>query len=80
MRKTSKIFVAGHTGMVGSVLLRQLRDSGYSNVLIKTRQELDLTNQAAVNAFFEQERPEYVLIAAAKVRSSGFASLPADFE
>ena len=53
MRKTSKIFVAGHTGMVGSALLRQLRDSGYSNVLIKTRQELDLTNQAAANAFFQ---------------------------
>ena len=80
MRKTSKIFVAGHTGMMGSALLRQLRDSGYSNVLIKTRQELDLTNQAAVNAFFEQEKPEYVLIAAAKVGGiMANATYPADF-
>ncbi|MGD9851811.1 MAG: GDP-L-fucose synthase family protein [Nitrospirales bacterium] len=80
MNSNSKIFVAGHTGMVGSAFLRQLQARGQSNILIKTRQELDLTNQAAVNAFFERENPEYVFVAAAKVGGiMANATYPADF-
>lgn len=67
MNKNSKIYVAGHKGLVGSALVRVLNRQGFSNVIGRTRKELDLTNQSEVNQFFESERPEYVFLAAAKV-------------
>jgi GDP-L-fucose synthase len=67
MEKTAKIFIAGHRGMVGSAMLRKLTSEGFTNLICKTSAELDLRNQAAVNLFFEAERPEYVFLAAAKV-------------
>ena len=67
MHSNSKIFVAGHNGMVGSALVRRLHAAGFSQVLTRSRQELDLTDQRAVHAFVETERPDYVFIAAAKV-------------
>ncbi len=67
MQANSKIFVAGHRGLVGSAIVRNLQSRGFDNLILKTRQEVDLTNQAAVNAFFEREKPEYVFLAAAKV-------------
>ena len=67
MKKNAKIYVAGHKGMVGSALLRKLREKGYDNIIGRDIAALDLTRQAAVEAFFEEERPEYVLDAAAKV-------------
>src|SRR5574340_494600 len=67
MDKNTKIYVAGHRGLVGSALLRTLRDKGYVNFVTRTHAELDLTDQAAVDAFFAAERPEYVFLAAARV-------------
>ncbi len=67
MKKTAKIYVAGHRGMVGSAIVRELQRQGYSNIITRTHSELDLINQAAVNRFFEEEKPEYVFLAAAKV-------------
>jgi len=67
MKKDSKIFVAGHRGLVGSSIVKVLKERGYTNIITKTRQELDLLNQKDVANFFEQERPEYVFDAAAKV-------------
>lgn len=67
MEKEAKIYIAGHTGMVGSALLRKLTAAGYKNIIVKTSKELDLTNQQAVSAFFEAHQPEYVFLAAAKV-------------
>jgi len=67
MLSSSKIFVAGHLGLVGSAIVRSLQQQGFSNLLVRTRAELDLTNQAAVNKLFDQERPEYVFMAAARV-------------
>lgn len=67
MDKNAKIYVAGHRGMVGSAIIRKLREEGYANIVTRTSAELDLTNQAAVNTFFENEKPEYVFLAAAKV-------------
>lgn len=67
MNKNSKIYVAGHRGLVGSALWKNLQSKGYTNLLGKTIDELDLMNPTAVNAFFEQEKPEYVILAAAKV-------------
>lgn len=67
MNKSAKIFVTGHRGMVGSAIVRRLRDAGYDNLITRTRSELDLLNQAAVLAFMAQERPDHVFIAAAKV-------------
>ena len=67
MEKSLKIYIAGHTGMVGSAIVRNLKAKGYSNFVFKTSKELDLTNQQAVSAFFEEEKPEYVFLAAAKV-------------
>lgn len=76
----SKIYVAGHTGLVGSALVRQLRAGGYANLLLRGRRELDLTDQHAVSNFFEKERPEYVFLAAAKVGGIlANATYPADF-
>ena len=65
MEKDSKIFVAGHRGLVGSAILNNLRSKGYTNFLLRTHAELDLTDQAAVNEFFAAERPDYVFLSAA---------------
>ena len=67
MEHSAKIYIAGHRGMVGSALERKLIKEGYSNIVSKTSSELDLRNQQAVNDFFEKEKPEYVILAAAKV-------------
>ncbi len=65
--KNSKIYVAGHRGLVGSAIVKNLESKGYSNLIYRTHKELDLTNQKAVEDFFEAEKPEYVILAAAKV-------------
>ena len=67
MDKSAKIYVAGHRGLVGSALMRQLEAQGYSNIVTCTHAELDLTNQQSVADFFQTEKPEYVFLAAAKV-------------
>ena len=67
MNRNAKIYIAGHSGMVGSAILRRLESAGYSNLVTPTRSELDLTQQASVTQFFERERPDYVFMAAAKV-------------
>jgi GDP-L-fucose synthase len=67
MNLTAKIYIAGHNGMVGSAIHRHLKAKGYSNFVVKSSKELDLRNQQAVNDFFENEKPEYVFLAAAKV-------------
>jgi len=67
MEKQAKIYVAGHRGMVGSAIVRELNRLGYFNLITKTSAELDLRNQAAVDAFYQKEKPEYVFVAAAKV-------------
>lgn len=80
MRKESKIYVAGHRGLVGSAILRRLESEGYSNVIVRTSKELDLRRQADVEAFFEKERPEHVFLAAAKVGGiMANSTSPADF-
>lgn len=65
--KNARIYIAGHRGLVGSAILKNLQDKGYSNFILRTHAELDLTNQEAVANFFHQEKPEYVFLAAAKV-------------
>ena len=67
MNKDAKIYVAGHTGLVGSAFVRQLQKNGYQNLVLKTHGELDLTEQARVKEFFEKEKPDVVIDAAAKV-------------
>lgn len=67
MDRHEKIFVAGHRGLVGSATVRALQAAGYTNILVRTRQELDLANQQAVNSFFEEAKPAHVILAAAKV-------------
>ena len=67
MNKNAKIYIAGHKGMVGSAIHRELLGKGYNNFVLRTIEELDLTNQQAVKEFFETEKPEYVILAAAKV-------------
>jgi GDP-L-fucose synthase len=67
MEQTAKIYIAGHRGMVGSALERKLRKEGFINIITRTSKELDLRNQLAVNEFFENEKPEFVILAAAKV-------------
>ena len=67
MDKNSKIYVAGHRGMVGSAIVRELERQGYNNIITRTHNELDLIDQRAVDDFFATERPEYVFLAAAKV-------------
>ena len=67
MEKSAKIYIAGHRGMVGSAIERKLRSEGYHNIIARTSSELDLKNQQAVNAFFDLEKPDYVILAAAKV-------------
>ena len=67
MNKTDKIFVAGHRGLVGSAIVRNLESKGYTNIVTRTHKELDLKNQAGVYKFFEEEKPDVVVLAAAKV-------------
>ena len=67
MEKTSKIYVAGHKGLVGSALIRALQKQGYTNIITRTSNELDLRDSQAVYTFFAQEQPEYVFLAAARV-------------
>jgi GDP-L-fucose synthase len=67
MNKTPKIYVAGHRGMVGSAIVRKLQADGFNHIVVRTHAELDLTNQTAVNAFFEKVQPDQVYLAAAKV-------------
>ena len=67
IKKESKIYVAGHTGMVGSAIVRKLESEGFKNPILKTRQELDLLDQTAVKQFYMAEKPEYIFVAAAKV-------------
>jgi GDP-L-fucose synthase len=78
--KQTKIYVAGHRGLVGSALMRRLTAGGYANLVTRTHAELDLTRQEAVEALFEQEKPEYVLLAAGKVGGIlANSTYPADF-
>ncbi len=80
MNKNSKIYVAGHRGLVGSAIVRTLQEQGYENLILKTRKELDLLDQATVKRFFEAELPEYVFLAAAKVGGiMANKTYPADF-
>jgi len=80
MDSNSKIFVAGHNGLVGSAIVRYLKSNGHTNIITKTRNELDLTDTIAVKKFFAEEKPEYVYLAAAKVGGiGGNADYPADF-
>jgi GDP-L-fucose synthase len=80
MDRTSRIYVAGHRGLVGSAIVRRLEREGLGGIVTRTRHELDLTDQAAVRAFFESERPEYVFLAAAKVGGiMANSTYPADF-
>lgn len=80
MKKEDKIYVAGHRGMVGSAIVRELVRQGYTNIVTRTHSELDLTDQQAVNAFFATERPDYVFLAAAKVGGiEANDKAPADF-
>ena len=67
MEKHSRIYVAGHRGLVGSAIINNLRTKGYNNLITRTHNELDLTDQSAVEDFFKQTKPEYVFLAAAKV-------------
>jgi len=80
MNKNEKIFVAGHRGLVGSAIVRNLQSKGYTNIVTRTHKELDLLNQAQVDAFFASEKPDYVFLAAAHVGGIGANSTyPADF-
>jgi GDP-L-fucose synthase len=80
MRTTDKIFVAGHRGLVGSAIVRRLQAGGYENILTRSRLELDLEDQSAVNAFLESEQPDWIVMAAAKVGGIGANSTyPAEF-
>ncbi len=71
MEKDSRIYVAGHRGFVGTAIIRKLKEKEYSNIIVRTRAELDLTEQAVVREFFEKNRPEFVFLAAAKVGGIG---------
>lgn len=80
LNKSAKIYVAGHSGLVGSAIIRWLKKRGFTNLITKTHQDLDLTNQVAVQDFFQQQQPDYVILAAAKV--GGIVAnntYPADF-
>ena len=80
MNKKSRIYVAGHKGLVGSAILRKLKSKGYDSLITRSHRDLDLINQADVTAFFESERPEYIFLAAAKVGGIWANSTnPADF-
>ena len=80
MEKNSKIYIAGHKGLVGSAIARKLKEEGYTNFFGSNRDHLDLTNQVLVDVFFKNNKPEYVFFAAAKVGGIGYnKSAPADF-
>jgi GDP-L-fucose synthase len=80
MNKSDRIYVAGHRGMVGSAIVRVLESAGFDNIITVTRNEVDLVNQAAVNSFFEKEKPDYVFLSAAKVGGIlANDTYPADF-
>ncbi|MBO6134132.1 MAG: GDP-L-fucose synthase [Lachnospiraceae bacterium] len=80
MEKNAKIYVAGHRGLVGSAIVRSLERQGYTNLIYRTHKEMDLTNQADVFRFFEEEKPEYVVLAAAHVGGiNANQTYPADF-
>lgn len=80
MEKDAKIFLAGHNGLVGSAILRSLQAEGYTNIITRTRDELDLLDQKAVEGFFASEKPKYVFLAAAKVGGiTANKAYPADF-
>jgi GDP-L-fucose synthase len=80
MNQSDKIYIAGHRGLVGSAIVRQLEKKGFTNLLMRTHKELDLTNQVQVQTFFEQEKPDYVILAAAKVGGiHANNTYPADF-
>ena len=80
MEKDAKIYVAGHRGMVGSAIVRNLKKQGYTNLLLRTSKELDLRRQSDVEAFFAAEKPAYVFLAAAKVGGiMANSEQPADF-
>lgn len=80
MQQSDKLFVAGHRGLVGSALVRRLRALGFDNLVLRTRDELDLADIAAVRSFFEAERPSHVFLAAAKVGGIlANSTYPADF-
>ncbi len=80
MEKDAKIYIAGHKGMVGSAIVRNLQSKGYTNIVTRTFEELDLTRQADVEKFFEEEKPDYVVLAAAKVGGIlANNTYPADF-
>ena len=80
MYLNDKIYIAGHKGLVGSAIVRQLESRGFTNLLIRTHKELDLTNQVQVQTFFKQEKPDYVILAAAKVGGiHANNTYPADF-
>jgi len=80
MKLNNKIYIAGHSGLVGSAIVRQLESRGFTNLLMHTHEDLDLTNQAQVQSFFQQEKPDYVILAAAKVGGiHANNTYPADF-
>jgi len=80
MESNDKIYIAGHKGMVGSAIVRQLESRGFTNLLMRSHAELDLTNQAQVQTFFQQEKPDYVILAAGKVGGiHANNTFPADF-
>lgn len=80
LHHNTKIYVAGHEGLVGSAVTRELKSQAYNNVIVRTHKELDLRNQFAINLFFEQESPEYVIIAAARVGGiKANSDFPAEF-
>ncbi len=80
MNLNDKIYIAGHRGLVGSAIVRQLEVRGFSNILMRTHKELDLTNQAQVKSFFKEQQPDYVILAAAKVGGiHANKTYPADF-
>ena len=80
MQKDARIYVAGHRGLAGSAIVRKLRSLGYENLLLRTRQEVDLLDSSAVSSFFAEQRPEYVFLAAAKVGGIlANRDFPADF-
>src|SRR5450759_2249439 len=80
MHKEARIYVAGHRGLAGSAIVRQLHEKGYGNLLLRTHAELELADQAAVRDFIELERPDYVFLAAAKVGGIvANSSYPAEF-
>lgn len=80
MEKNSKIYVAGHRGLVGSYLVKKMQEEGYTNIITATSKELDLRNSAEVAQFFEKEKPEYVFLVAAKRGGvAEYAKYPVEF-